>query len=139
MGWVGRVSGGSGGWVGWESGGWRVSWARNSPRRSRFRSHVEAAVGEPALGLAEFVGTEPAAAGAADLLAVDEAGQFEHPQVLADGGEAHRERRRQFRHARRPGGEPFDHPPAAGIGEGVEDPVDRVDGLLKHVLQYAVR
>src|SRR5215470_144755 len=50
----------------------------------------------------------------------DETGQLEHPQVLGDGGPAHRERRRELLHRRRPLGQPGEDGPAGRVGEGSE-------------------
>src|SRR5690242_16166958 len=87
----------------------------------------EAAVAlEPAVDIAERTGLELAGTVLRILAARDEAGAFEHLEVLGDRGEAHVVRLGQFldrRFARR---EPGKDAAAGGVGEGRESDAEFV-------------
>ena len=59
----------------------------------------------------------------------------QHLQVLDDRGQRHLQRPGQLTDRGRPPGQPLHHPPPAGVGEGVEHPVER-RLLVKHPLDY---
>jgi hypothetical protein len=61
--------------------------------------------------------------------------------MLQDGGQRHGQRLRELADRRRTLAEPLEHPPSAGIGERVENPVQvqfRVQHIVKHMLEYGV-
>ena len=93
---------------------------------------------DPPLRASQRVGLDRAGAHAADLLGADEPTRLEHLHVLYDGRERHVQRPRQLADRRRPAGQPVDHQAAAGIGEGLEDPVEW-GALVKHLLECSSR
>ncbi len=80
-------------------------------------------------------GLDAARADPADLLGADEATRLQDLQVLDDAGEGHVERSGELADRRRASAEPFDHVAAAGVGQGLEHPIER-GALVKHVLEY---
>lgn len=80
--------------------------------------------GDPGIGLAHGACDEPAAADPAVAAANDQAGPFEHLQVLGNGGKGHAERPGQGADRRLAGGETGKHGASRGIGEGGERRVE---------------
>jgi len=95
---------------------------------------VRALLDDPALQGRECPGLEAAAAHPAMLLRVHEPAGLEDAQVLHDSRKGHGEGRRELADRGRPAAQAFDHPPPAGIGQGVQGPVQIV--IVKHELNY---
>ncbi len=97
----------------------------------------EAAVaGDPGVGLAHRAHDEPAAAHAAILAAVDQAGVFQDAQVPGDGGERNAEGAGQGADRLLPGRELRQHGAARRIGEGGERGVEGSRLILNHIVKY---
>jgi hypothetical protein len=94
-----------------------------------------AALSDPVLDGFEGGGLDAARADAADLAGVDEAAGFEHLEVLHDGWEGHGEGLSELGDGGGTKAEAFDHAATGGIGEGVEQAVER-RALVKHRLNY---
>ena len=62
----------------------------------------------------------------------DQAGIFEHAQVLGDGGEGHVERFRQLADRAFVVGEFLEDGPSRGIGQGREDRIEPIRFILNH-------
>lgn len=83
-----------------------------------------AAIADPLFEGGEAGGVEAAGANAAGLFGVDEAGFFEHFQVLGDGGKRDSERGGEAGDGLRAVAKAFDDGAPGGVAEGVEDAVD---------------
>jgi hypothetical protein len=87
---------------------------------------------EPGLGLRQHVAVELAMAHAPHLLGADEPAGLEQLHVLHDGRERHHQRLGQLAHRRVATRQPVDDGAAGGIGQCLEDAIERL--MLKHVL-----
>src|SRR5271163_3853658 len=95
----------------------------------------EASCADPLLRLAERAGLDPAGADAAEFLADDETGPFEHRQVLGYRGERHRQGTRQLADAGGAERQTLDDSPPRRIGERLKCEIESV-GSVKHLLLY---
>ena len=68
-------------------------------------------------------------------LGPDEAGRFEHVEMLRERGQGHLERLGKAAHRLRPARQPLDHRHARGIGKGVEHAIES-ELLLRHSPKY---
>jgi hypothetical protein len=96
---------------------------------------LEPALPEPAVVFEPFGGfrerpcLEPPRPSLRVAAAGDQAGAFQHLEVLRDGGLAHREGLGQLRHRRIAGGKPREDGPPRGVGERRERGVEPICAL----------
>ena len=92
---------------------------------------------EPLVGAGERAGIEAADMGPSADLAADEAGMFQHFDMLGRAGEADRERLRQLAHRALSVGKMAEHPAPRGVAEGVEHQIQSGRIKINHVVEYA--
>ena len=83
---------------------------------------------DPLFGLGQDRRVERAGAHPADLLASHQPGGLQHGDMLAHGGQAHRQRFGQLADRGRSGRQPLEDAAAGGIGERLEHGVEGLGG-----------
>ncbi len=91
---------------------------------------------DPAGGVPHGARDQPATADAAVFGVRDQARPREHPQVLVNAGEGHRERPRQLGDRGLARGKPGEDRPAGRVRERGEGGVERALVMLNHVVKY---
>ena len=97
------------------------------------------ALGDPALGRPQGLPVEAAGSGTAELPRLYEAARLKDLHVLQHRGERHGQRLPEFADRRRTPAKPIEHPPATGVGECAEDPIQVqlwIHHIVKHTLEY---
>ena len=92
--------------------------------------------GQPRGGLADALGRQHAAHDPALLLAGDQAGLFEHANVLHEPGKRHAMRSRQITDAARPACERFQRAAAGRVRERAKHKVQIGIFILNHVVKF---
>ena len=82
---------------------------------------------DPGVGVLQRLGGEAAAVHAAVDLALEQAGGFEHAEMLGDRGERHRKGLGQFRDHGFAAGQTCQDGTARGIGQGAKGGIERRD------------
>ena len=90
---------------------------------------------EPVVGCGEGCGVDAADLAAALHASTDEARALEDLDVLGGRGKGHAEGRGEFADVVFAGGEGAEHGAAGWIGQGAKDGVERLGGLLNHVVE----
>jgi hypothetical protein len=90
---------------------------------------------KPVVGRCEAQGLNTAEVAAALYSTVNKTCAFEDLDVLGGGGKRHAEGCSEFANVVFAGGECAEHGAARGIGESVKDGIERLGGLLNHVVE----
>jgi hypothetical protein len=88
-----------------------------------------ASLGDPLLGGAQGSGSDGEGADTADFFGMDEAAGLQDLEVLDDRGERHGQGLGELADGRRAAGKAIDQGTPSGVGEGLEEAIERLGGI----------